>query len=142
MLDLAIILFIIMESANVLILYFKPEFKYGNGVAVFKQWEKSKANEDEHLFAKYMTSWVAGSKLIFIALLIVIVMYGNEEIKVFSVIAILISIASYFFRLRGIVTKLDQRGMIQPKGYSTTLTMMICGFLVMFALALGAHYVI
>lgn len=63
-LSLSIIVFIIMEIANVIIIYFKSDFKYGNGVSVFKFWEDSKKDENAHLFAKYMTNWVAGTKLI------------------------------------------------------------------------------
>ena len=33
--------FIAMETANVATLYFSPESKLGNGVGVFKAWEKS-----------------------------------------------------------------------------------------------------
>lgn len=35
-LSLSIIVFCIMELGNILILYFKPDSKLGNGVAVFK----------------------------------------------------------------------------------------------------------
>ena len=41
-LDIAIIIFCIMELGNVLILYFKPESKLGNGVAVFDAWKDVK----------------------------------------------------------------------------------------------------
>lgn len=135
-LDIAIILFILMESSNVIILYFKPEFKYGNGVSVFKDYELSKNNEHNHLFIQYLTNWVAGTKLIFIVLLIVILIFGNDILKCYAVAVMVFSIASYFFRLAPIIKKLDMQGFIKPKGYSKTLNLMIISFMTMFLLSL------
>lgn len=139
LLNISIIIFIIMETANVIILYFAPDSRRGNGVAVFKHWERAKADEDTYLFASYMTNWVAGTKLIFILLLIVILLTANEMAKVFSVVVMLASIATYYWRLHPIITKLDQKGQINPSGYSRTLCFMIAGFLTMFAIALAIH---
>lgn len=89
-LDIAIIIFCIMELGNVLILYFKPDSKFGNGVAVFDAWRDVKEDKNLDLFAHYMAYWVAGIKLIFILLT------GNETTKIWSVVAMIISIATYF----------------------------------------------
>ena len=35
-LTIAIIVFIFMELSNVIIMYFKPDFKYGNSMTVFR----------------------------------------------------------------------------------------------------------
>ncbi len=134
-LNIAISIFIVLESLNVIILYFAPDFKQGNGVSVFKQWDKSKNDEAHHLFAKYMANWVAGSKLIFIALLIVILFNGDETLKFYSLIVMIISIASYFWKLQPIIRKLDEMNEIEPKGYSYTLSKMISGFMLMFGVA-------
>lgn len=134
-LDIAIIVFIVMELGNVCILYFAPDSKMGNGVSVFNQWHKSKDDEHAHLFAKYMTYWVAGTKLIFIVLLLVILLSGNELTKMFGVLAMILSIATYFWKLHPIIKKLDAKGEITPKGYSKTLGLMIGGFLLMFSVA-------
>lgn len=131
-----------MESANICILYFAPDSKLGNGVAIFDHWEDSKKDENSHLFASYMTNWVAGTKLIFIVLLLVILIVGNEMTKIFGVVAMIISIASYFFRLHPIIKKLDAKGQITPKGYSKALGYMITGFLVMFSGALILYFVL
>ncbi len=141
-LDIAIIVFIVLEILNVLILYFKPDFKYGNGVSVFKEWEKGKEEELSHLFHMYMANWVAGSKLVFIALLIVVLFAGTNEIKVYAIIAAIISIATYFIKLHPIIKKLDEKDMLSKKGYSKTLFYMICGFLIMFSSALIIHIMI
>ena len=69
--------FIIIELTNVLALYFNPETKKGNGIGVFNAWEKSKLDPEMHNFVKYLVNWVAGSKLIFISLLIVILLTAN-----------------------------------------------------------------
>lgn len=135
-LDIAIIVFVIMETANVCILYFVPDSRLGNGVAVFDEWENSKKDEGTHLFAQYMTNWVAGTKLIFIVLLLVILFTGSETSKVFGVGAMILSIATYYWRLNPIIKKLDAKNKITPKGYSKTLKLMITGFLLMFSIAL------
>lgn len=53
-LSIAIILFCIMETANVMILYFKPNSRLGNGVAIFDAWEDTKQDKSMELFAYYM----------------------------------------------------------------------------------------
>lgn len=47
---IVILIFIALESANVLTLYFFPESRYANGIGVFKAWEKSKADPEIHRF--------------------------------------------------------------------------------------------
>ena len=141
-LNIAIIIFVLMETANVCILYFAPDSKLGNGVAVFNHWTTSKDDENSHLFASYMTNWVAGTKLIFIVLLLVILFTASELTKILSVVVMILSIATYYWRLHKIIKQLDKRGQISPQGYSKTLGSMIAGFLIMFSLALVLHFII
>lgn len=131
----AIIFFVILELGNVLILYFSPDSKMGNGVAVFNPWFKLQANESNALFVKYLVNWIAGTKLIFIGLLLVILFTAGETTKLISVIVLTLAIATYYFKLHPIIRKLDGLGEITPKGYSKTLFMMITGFIVLFILA-------
>ena len=138
-LDIAILIFVILETSNVCILYFAPDSKLGNGVAVFNAWSELKEKEDLHLFARYMTCWVAGTKLIFIVLLLVIVFVGNEATKIWGVAVMIASIATYYWKLNPIMIKLDSMGCITPKGYSKTLFAMITVFCVLFAVALGFY---
>lgn len=140
-LDIAILAFILMESANVIILYFFPDFKYGNGIAVFDSWRDSFSDENMNLFAKYMKNWVAGVKLIFILLLLVIMICGSEIVKVWGVVCMILSIATYYAGLHPIIKKLDKNGKITPGGYSKALFGMITGFMLMFALALVIYFV-
>lgn len=90
-LSVAIIVFCIMELGNVLILYFMPDSKLGNGVAVFDNWFDAKQDENESMFAHYMAYWVAGVKLIFIFLLLVILFTGTELTKLYGVVAMILS---------------------------------------------------
>lgn len=141
-LDLAILVFILMESANVCILYWFPDSKLGNGVAVFNPWFQAKENPESNLFAQYMANWVAGTKLIFIVLLAVILLVGDATMKVWAVAVMILSIATYFWRLHPIIKRLDAMGAITPKGYSKALFAMIAGFIAMFSLALVAYFCI
>lgn len=89
-----------------------------------------------------MTYWVAGTKLIFVVLLLVILLTGNETTKLYGVIAMIFSIATYFWKLHPIIKQLDAKGQITPKGYSKTLGMMITGFLSLFIVALIIYLVL
>lgn len=138
-LSIAILLFIVLESLNVLTLYFNPGSQLGNGLGVFKAWESSKADPTMHQFVRYLVNWVAGTKLIFIALLLVILFTAGEVTQQLAVVALIASISSFFWRLYPIIRSLDANGQITPAGYSKTLGMMIAGFIGLFALALAWH---
>ena len=141
LLSIAIIVFIIMESANVAILYFRPGSRLGNGVAVFNAYF-SPGSEEQRLFTSYLVNWVDGVKLIFIFLLAVILIIGTEQVKLWAVVAMILSIATYFWRLHPTIKKLDAMGCITPRGYSKALGWMITGFLIMFTLALIGHILV
>lgn len=129
---IAIIAFIILEMGNIMMMYFLPDSKMGNGVGVFKAWEKSKTDPEIHNFAKYMVNWVAGTKVIFILLLIVFLVWGDDKTLPFVGVAMTLSIATFFFRLFPIMKDMDQEGQIDPKGYSKTLRWMILGMVILF----------
>lgn len=139
-LSIAILIFIIMESANVAILYFWPGSQLGNGVGVFNAFHNSES-EEQKLFTSYLVNWVAGVKLIFIFLLAVILVIGTEQVKMWAVVAMILSIATYFWRLHPTIKKLDALGCITPKGYSKALGWMIAGFMLMFTAALIVHMI-
>lgn len=141
-LDYAIIFFVLMELTNVIVLYFKPQFPYANGIAVFDSYEDSKSDEAMYLFTRYLKNWVANVKLIFIVLLLVIVVFGDETLKVASVIVLILSILVYYISLHPLIKKLDNMGKITPKGYSKVLFMMITTFILIFSVALLLHFVL
>lgn len=132
---IAIIAFIILETGNIMMMYFFPDSKMGNGVGVFKAWEKSKTDPEIHNFAKYMVNWVAGTKVIFILLLIVFLVWGDDKTLPFVGVAMTLSIATFFFRLFPIMKDMDQKGQVDPKGYSKTLRWMILGMILVFSAA-------
>lgn len=133
---IVIALFILLESLNVLTLYFNPGSQMSNGVGVFDAWERSKADPVMHQFIRYLVYWVAGTKLIFIALLLVILLTGNEITKQLTALALIVSIASFFWRLYPIIRSLDKQNHITLPGYSKTLGVMIAVFIGTFVMAL------
>ena len=129
------IAFLILEATNVIALYFFPGSKYANSVGVFKAWEKSKQDPEMHNFVKYLVNWVAGTKLIFILLLIVILYTADEKTLVFTGAALIIAIASFFWRLFPMVRRMDRDDQIEPKNYSAVLGWMILAFILAFLAA-------
>lgn len=138
-LSIVISIFILLELSNVIILYFKPDSKLGNGVAVFNAWEKSKSDPEMHSFIEYLVYWVAGTKLIFIVLLIVILLTGSDTTKLLSVVALILLIASFYWKLYPIIKQLDDKNEITPKGYSKTLGIMIGTFIAVFCVVLALN---
>jgi len=128
--------FLILESTNVITLYFFPGTKYANAIGVFKAWEKSKADPEIHDFVKYLVNWVAGTKLILISLLIVILIVADDRTLVLAGIALVISIASFFWRLFPLIRKMDKAGQIEPEKYSAVLGWMIGAFILVFLVAI------
>jgi len=121
---------------NVLTLYFWPGSRLANGVGIFNAWEKSKADPELHQFIRYLVFWVAGVKLIFIALLVVILLTTGETTKLLTTVVMIASILSFFWRLFPIVRSMDKAGQVTPAGYSKTLGVMIGGFILVFVVAL------
>lgn len=139
-LEIVMLVFISIELANVIILYYFPRSKKGNGVAIFNAYHRAQEDEEMALFANYMKNWVAGTKLIFIVLIVVILLFGNDLVKLFGVFSMILSILTYYFKLHPIIKRLDQMNAITPKGYSKTLGYMITGILVMFIIPLCLYF--
>ena len=136
-LTIVITVFVLLELLNIIILYFSPGSKIGNGVGVFNAYEKSKDYPEIHSFIKYLINWVAGTKLIFVTLLIVILITGGRTTRIFSAAALVFSIATFYWRLYPAIRKMDEQEVISPKGYSKTLLVMITVFLAGFLSALA-----
>ena len=128
----------VLEFSNVLALYGKPDFKYANAVGMFKAWDKSKEDPDMHDFVKYLVNWVAGTKLIFIFLLAVILIFGDDKTQTYAMLALILSILTFYWKLYPLIKKLDKNNQIDPKNYSKTLGLMILSFV----LAISAAFVI
>jgi len=134
-------LFIFIECLNVILLYKVPGSTRGNAVGVFKAYAKAKADPELSILVDYLVNWVAGTKLIFIVLLIGIIITGSPATKVFSVIALIFSIATFFSRLFPIIKKMEAGGGLTINGYSTTLAIMIASFIAVFALAVVVYLI-
>jgi hypothetical protein len=129
---IAIIAFMLLELANVLSLYFSKDSARGNGIGVFKAWEKSKSDPEMNNFATYLVDWVAGTKLIFLALLCVIVLFGTPIMHFWALWALMISIAVYYWKLHPMIKKMDREDQLNTKGYSKQLGGMIAIILLLF----------
>lgn len=135
MIKIVIIAFILVESSNILALYFAPGSQYANAVGIFSAWEKSKQDPEIHEFVKYLVNWGAGAKLIFLLLLAVIVIFADIQIQRLSLAALALATASFYWRLFPQIRKMDQNGQITPRNYSTVLGIMIFAFTAFFLVA-------
>ncbi len=140
-LSIVLSLFIALECLNVILLYMVPGSTRGNAVGVFKAYAKAKADPELSILVDYLVNWVAGTKLIFIVLLIGIIITGSPATKVFSVIALIFSIATFFSRLFPIIKKMEAGGGLTVNGYSRTLGIMIASFIAVFVVALVVYLV-
>jgi hypothetical protein len=123
----------------VVALYFFPGSKYANSVGVFNAWERSKQDSEVHDFVRYLVYWVAGTKLIFILLLIVILFTADEQTLVLTSPSPALSIASFFWRLFPLIRKMDHEDQIEPKRYSAFLGWMILAFIVVLLVAITSQ---
>ena len=119
------VVFGLLEAMNVAVLYGAPGSRKANGVGVFAAWEKSKADPEVHLLVRYLVYWVAGVKVIFLALLAVIVVTGTERTKTAAGAALAAAVAVFFWRLFPLARRADASGAMRPTGYSRTLAIMI-----------------
>jgi hypothetical protein len=130
--EIIIVVFIFLELSNVVMLYFAPGSKKANAIGVFDSWEKSKQYPEIHEFIKYLVNWIAGSKLIFIFLLVGILIIREREIQQVSLVALAIATLSFYWRLFPLIRKMDKRGEISPKNFSVILGIMIFIFIIAF----------
>ena len=130
----AIVVFGLLEVMNVAALYFAPGSRKANGVGVFAAWERSKADPEVHQFVRYLVYWVAGTKLIFLALLVVVITVGSDQVKTAAAAALALSIAVFFWRMFPLVRRMDAAGQVLPHGYPRILGAMIAVMVAVFAI--------
>jgi len=128
--------FILLEATNVVALYFFPDSKLANSVGIFNAWDESKSDPQMHDFAGYLVYWVAGSKLIFLLLLAVILFTGSDQTLILTSAAMAVAITSFFWRLFPLIRKMDRDDQINPKNYSAVLGWMIFAFVLAFLAAI------
>ena len=134
-------IFLLLETSNVLVLYFRPGSTKANSVGVFSAWEKSKQDPEIHSFVKYLVWWIAGTKLFLLSVLFVILMIGDEMTQTFTLLAMIFSTATFFWKLYPLVKAMDAEDQLEVKGYSRTLggmiLVMILAFLIVYLVAAG-----
>ncbi|MDX1734046.1 MAG: hypothetical protein R3228_06760 [Halioglobus sp.] len=133
--EIVITCFVVLELSNVLTMYFFPGSGKANSVGVFSAWEASRQYPEIHDFVRYLVFWVAGSKLIFLLLLVVIIVYGTPDMQRISLIALAVSTMSFYWRLFPLIRKMDRDGQIQPRRYSIFLGSLIALFILVFLAA-------
>lgn len=133
--QIVIVAFILLELSNILALYFAPGSRYANAVGVFTAWEKSKRYPETHEFVQYLVNWVAGTKLIFLSLLAIIVLYANAELQRLSLWVLALTTASFYWRLFPLIRNMGRNGQIEPENYATVLGVMILVFIAAFVSA-------
>ena len=136
-LSAVIIAFVVIETLNIGMLYFRPGSRLGNGLGVFNAYAKADADPDTGALVRYLVNWVAGTKLIFVALLVVILVTGSQTTRAYAVVALVLSILAFFWRMFPAIVRLDREDQITPKGYSRTLGIMIACFVGGFVAALA-----
>jgi hypothetical protein len=62
-------------------------------------------------------------------------MFGNEQTQIYAMIAMVISILTFYLKLYPLIKKMDNKDQIDPKGYSKTLAIMIFSIIVGFLIA-------
>mgnify|MGYP001545728630 CR=1 FL=1 len=134
-LSIVIIGFVILETSNVIALYFFPESKYANAVGMFRAYERSKQDPEVHDFVRYLVNWVAGTKLIFLLLLLVIVFTADTDTLLLTGLAMAVAVATFFWRLFPLVRRMDREGQLDPSGYSMLLGVMIAAIVLIFVAA-------
>lgn len=137
-LNVVLAIFIILESLNLLVLYLKPSMKQANGIGVFNAWNKSKKDPEIHDFIKYLVYWVAGTKLITISLLSVVLILAEPTLKIIAVGVLAITITSFYWKMFPIINQMDRDGNILPAGYHKTLSLIIA--VITLALGLSALF--
>jgi len=132
---IVLLAFILLELSNVAALYFFPGSKRANAVGVFSAWEKSKQNPEVHDLMRYLVYWVAGSKLIFLFLLGLIVAFADLNLQRLSLVALALATLTFYGRMFPLARKMDHEGQVSPKNYSLLLGGMILALVVLFAAA-------
>jgi hypothetical protein len=133
---IVIAVFLCLETGNILILYFLPDSKLANGMGAFKAWKKSKEDPEIHDLTSYLVNWVAGTKLIFIGLLAVLLFTADQQALLLTAGVMAVTISSFYWRLFPQIRKMDREGQIEPANYSKTLGWMILGFIALFLAAI------
>ena len=126
-LQVTLLVFALIETLNMLELYFLQNNCKFNGACIFSGWEKSKADPEVHALMRYLINWLAGVKMIVIALVLVLVFTAPESTLLAATVALIITIASFYWRLYPALRKADKAGQLNPHRHSKRLSFMLMG---------------
>lgn len=126
-LQVTFLVFASIEGLSILELYFMQDRCMFNGVAMFSGWEISKEVPEVHGLVRYLVNWVAGMKLIVVGLLVVLALTAPAQTLLMAGIVLVLTVASFFWRMFPIACKFDKHEFIQPKGRAKTMGMMVAG---------------
>ena len=118
-------IFIVIETLNILELYFDQDRDVFHGVSFFTGWEKSKENEECNLLLQYFVNWVAGIKLIVVMVLGVLIFMASDQVLIGVAIVLVVAIASFYWRMWPLLVKMNRKGYIIPGNRSTQLMVML-----------------
>ena len=138
-LQITLLVFAFIESLNMLELYFMQDNCKFNGACIFSSWEKSKADPEVHALIRYLVNWLAGVKMIVIALVLVLVFTASENTLILAAVALVITIASFYWRLYPMLRTADKAKQLSSRGHSKRLSMMLMGLELGLVVAIGFH---
>ena len=69
----------------------------------------------------------------------IILIFGDDTLKFYALIGMVLSVSMYYFKLHPIIKTLDRDGHITPKGYSHKLLIMIVAIQSLFLTAIIVH---
>ncbi|MBC8335053.1 MAG: hypothetical protein H8E29_07305 [Anaerolineales bacterium] len=126
-LQITLLVFALIETLNMLELYFLQDNCKFNGACIFSGWEKSKKDPEVHALMRYLINWLAGVKMIVIGLVLILVFTAPEHTLLLAAIALVITIGSFYLRLYPELRTADKAGQIKSKGHSIRLGYMVAG---------------
>jgi hypothetical protein len=123
--QVSLVAIMVVEILSVLELYFLQDRCIFNGVAMFKVCVLTRKDPELFGMVRYLVNWIAGVKLIVIGLLGVIVFTSPENTIMYAAISLVITIASFFWRMFPAVRLFDDAGLIEPAGRARVLGWMV-----------------
>lgn len=131
-LQVVILVFVVLEILNIVVLYTSPTMMEGNGLGIFKKIHEIDENGETFQLIRYLTNWVANAKMIFAALAITIIIFGDETTQFHAALALMFSTLMFYFTMYPILKKMDMEGKLLKRGYSKTLAYTILSFILTF----------
>jgi hypothetical protein len=124
---ISLVVFAVIETLNMLELYFMQDNCFFNGICLFSGWEKSKENPEVHSLMRYLLNWLAGMKMLVVGLVLVLIFTAPNPTLLLAAASMVITIGSFYWRMYPMISKADDDGLIKRKGRSRMLGTMVAG---------------